>query len=294
MCRRLISFGGSALAIEYSGARIARIVEFLYQYIVADTDLPPQMTYRVMPATDPSRMAVYRGDVLIYEGDSEATLADVLMGDTCHHLADQSRGGLLFHAAGLAWHGKGLILPGPVGAGKSTLAAWLLARGFDYLTDEMVFVAQDTGDIQALTRPLNLKRSARQALRDQFDFEEQSAHILSTSYGDLISPTMLKPLRTLSALALNLIIFPRYVPDSDFLLRPLSTAQAGLALMECLVNARNLPEYGFPQVVRLAQVAPAYKMDYARFDQIGGHIEALLHSARAKPDPDSPAQRPSA
>ncbi|NJN95931.1 MAG: hypothetical protein HC875_18395 [Anaerolineales bacterium] len=48
--------------------------------------------------------------------------------------------------------------------------------------------------------------------------------------------------------------------------------------MQCLINARNLPEHGFPEIVRLAALAPAYKISYAHFDQIGGQIEMLLNS----------------
>jgi hypothetical protein len=62
-------------------------------------------------------------------------------------------------------------------------------------------------------------------------------------------------------------------------LRPLSQAQAGLALMECLVNARNLPGHGFSEIVRLARAARAYQMSYADFAQIDDWIERLLASS---------------
>jgi hypothetical protein len=40
----------------------------------------------------------------------------------------------------------------------------------------------------------------------------------------------------------------------------------------------NLPEHGFPQIARLARRAPAYKLTYAHFQQIGERIETLLRS----------------
>jgi hypothetical protein len=275
---RLITFAGNSVAVEYSGPRPARIVDFLYRDVSADSTIPPHVTYRLMPGDEPGRLVLYRGDTLIYEGDSEATLAELLLGDTCYHLADQSRGGLLFHAAGLARAGKGLLLPGGVGAGKSTLAAWLAARGFDYLTDELVFVPQGADTMQTFTRPLNLKNPARAVLRNQVDFEGQAADILSSPQADLVSLTVLRPGNAPGEPPVSLIIFPRYRPGSDFILRPLSRAQAGLALMECLVNARNLPEHGFPQIARLARLAPAYKLTYAHFQQIGEQIDAWLRS----------------
>lgn len=275
--RRLISFAGSTVAIEYSGARIAAIIDFLYRYIPADSDVPPHVTYRVTSSAQSGAQSLYRDDTLIHTGDSEAILAELLMGDVCYHLADRSRGGLLFHAAGLAWQGKGLLLPGLMGAGKTTLTAWLVTRGLDYLTDELVFVPHGANTIQTLTRPLNIKKASRPTLQTAlpFDFEAHAAHILSTPRADLIPPALLRPVQ-LSKPPLGLILFPHHLPNSDFALRPLSKAQAGLALMECLINARNLPGHGLSEIARLAQVAPAYRLSYTNFDQIEERIETLL------------------
>jgi hypothetical protein len=276
---RLITFAGNTLAIEYSHARLARIVAFLYQYTPADNDIPPRLTYRLLSEDGTERLALYRGDTLLYTGESEAVLAELLLSDTCHHLAAHSRGGLLFHAAGLAWGDQGLLLPAGIGGGKSTLAAWLAIKGLDYLTDELVFVPEGMETMQTLTRPLNLKNPARAVLQDRFDFKTSAPHILSGPHSFLVPPTLLKPANRLSQPPLSLILFPHYLPGGDFSLRPLSKAQAGLELMQCLVNARNLPEHGFPEVTRLARRVPAYKMSYAHFDQLGECIESVLQSA---------------
>jgi hypothetical protein len=278
--RCLVSFAGSTVAIEYSGARMAAIIDFLYRHIPADSDVPPHVTYRAEPGAQPDALTLYRDDTLIYEGDSDAILAELLMGDANYHLADRSRGGLLFHAGGLTWQGKGIILPGKMGAGKTTLTTWLVAQGLDYLTDELVFVPHGADTIQTLTRPLNVKKPSWVALQTvpSCDLEAQAARILSTPRSDLIPPDLLGPVQ-LSEPPLGLILFPQYLPGSEFALQPLSKAQAGLALMECLINARNLPDHGLSEIARLAQVAPAYKLTYADFDQIRGPVEVLLGDA---------------
>jgi hypothetical protein len=282
--RRLISFAGSSVAIEYSGARITAIVEFLYEHTPPASDVPPHVTYRASPGAQPGTLTLYRDEMLIYAGDSESALAELLMGDACYHLADRSRGGLLFHAAALVWQDKGLLLPGGIGAGKTTLSAWLTAKGLDFLTDELVFVPHGTDTVQTFTRPFNVKRGSRAALQAAlpFDFEAHADLILSSAHADLIPPALLRPVN-LSTPPLGLVIFPRYSPRGDFALRPLSKAQAGLALMECLVNARNLPGHGLSEIARLAQVAPAYQLSYGNFDQIGAQIETLLESEMKQP-----------
>jgi hypothetical protein len=278
MQRRLVCFAGSSVAVEYSGDPPARIVDFLYRHAATDDRTPPHTTYRLLAGDESDQLVLYRDDTLICGGASGAAVAQLLLGDSCYHLAWYSQGGLLFHAGALVLNGKGLLLPGEIGAGKTTVTAWLALKGLDYLTDELAFIPHGADNIQAFTRPLNLKKPSRTVLKDHFHFEGHADRILSTPHGDLVPPALLNPTNMLSQPPVSLIVFPHYRPGGDFIMRPLSRAQAGLALMECLVNARSLPDHGFPEIVRLAKMAPAYKMTYAHFDQVGEQIETLLQS----------------
>jgi hypothetical protein len=89
-----------------------------------------------------------------------------------------------------------------------------------------------------------------------------------TSWGEIVPPTCLGNGAVIEQAPIDRMIFPRYQAEGEPVIQRLSKAQAGLALMECLVNARNLPEHGFPEIVRLAQVAPAYRLIYSHFAQI--------------------------
>lgn len=276
MPTRLITFAGSTVAIEFEGDCPAQIVEFLFRDIPAGSPQPPQFTYRLIAEAGSDRLQLFRQDELLHQGERAAEAADILLGNTCYHLADRSQDGLLFHAAALAWRNRGLLLPGTMGAGKSTLTAWLLGRGFDYLTDELVFIPQGSDAMQTFPRPLNLKRPSRLVLGDWLDFNQTAGQILSSAAIDLVPPTLLNPCSRLSEPPLSLILFPRYQPGCDFALTGLSKAQTGLELMQCLVNGRNLPEHGFPEIGRLSKQTPAYKINYSSFDQIGDRIEALF------------------
>jgi hypothetical protein len=271
--------------VEYSGEKAARIVDFLYQFLPTDIDSEAiaDVNYRILPVSEPDRLLLYRQDTLIYEGNSEAELAEMLLGHTCHDLADRSHGGLLFHSGALAWKGKGLLLPGGIAAGKTTLTLWLTMKGLHYLTDEMVYVRDGANTFQAFTRPMNLKAPSRTVLKDRFDLERHASQMFSTMESDLISPTFINSSSAAGQTPLSLVIFPRYSPASAFNLRPLSKAQAGLELMRCLVNARNLPDHGFPEISRLVKMIPAYQMTYSLFDQVGDRVETLLDSSQTLP-----------
>lgn len=270
MATRLISFANSTIAISYEGDQPARIVNFLYQHVPAAvqnaTELP--LTYRLFCSDSSGRLSLYRGDTLLYTGDSPAAVAAWLLGDSCHHLAAHSRGGLLFHGAALALNGQGLLLPGQSGSGKSTLAAWLLSQGCNYLSDELVFVPWESDRLQGFPRPLNLKSPALAILQPYLDSAGLAGHILRTPYADLIPADLFRPNSTLAGVTLERIVFPSYSPGSEFSLSPLSRAKAGMTLMRCLLNARNLPEHGFAEISRLVRQVPAYQLRYDNFSQI--------------------------
>lgn len=59
------------------------------------------------------------------------------------------RGALLFHAAGIAEAGQGLVLSGFSGAGKSTLALEIMRHGTDFVSNDRIMVAR--GDSGRLT-----------------------------------------------------------------------------------------------------------------------------------------------
>lgn len=72
------------------------------------------------------------------------------------------------HAAALARGERGLILVGDSGAGKTTLTFELAARGFEYLTDDLV-VLGDGGRLSPFPKPLGIKEPER--------WEEFSHHL---------------------------------------------------------------------------------------------------------------------
>jgi hypothetical protein len=270
---RWISFAGRTISIEYD-TQAAKVIEFLYQHVPADEQTEPHVNYRLL--CDAGRFSLYRGESLIFKGNSEAALAGQLLGDTGYHLADQSTAGLFFHAAGLAWQGKGLLIPGSSGAGKTTLTAWLLSRGFQYLSDEFVFIPHESTTMHAFTRPLNLKRPSRPVLQTVLDYEQCAADIISNDYADLVPPALLNNSEPGNTAPLALIIFPHYDPDNDFSWQPLSKAQTGLQLMQALINARNLSQHGFLEATRLAKIVSAVKICYRNFEEVGQRIEMAM------------------
>jgi serine kinase of HPr protein (carbohydrate metabolism regulator) len=72
--------------------------------------------------------------------------------------------GIVLHAAAVAIGGHGILLPGMAGIGKTMLAAWFLSRGYQYLSDDLVCITDESQQLLALKRPLSIKKSGRKDL----------------------------------------------------------------------------------------------------------------------------------
>ena len=270
-----ICFAGGGVAVDCHDADSARIASHLYRHLARDRIAPVRVRLQLRRAANPAEYVLFCEEKLIYRGPSRGMAAALLLERSLHYLAHQCRGGLLLHAACVARRGSAVVLPGVAGAGKTTLTAWLVTRRFDYLTDELVFLREETMRVEAFRRPLHVKRRARAVLAPWVDFDAPDS-VMRTPDGFLVSPTLLNPAAAPAAAEASLLLFPRYEEGAGLDLRPISPARAGLLLLAALVNARALPRHGFGQTSQLARDLPAYVLTYGAVDQIGDRIEALL------------------
>ena len=282
-----LCFAGTILAIASEGEGPDRIIDFLFSDIPR-TDLdPPHVTFRLIEEDETGEFRLYRENELERRTQSQTAMIAYLLDRTVYHLANHSRTGLVFHGAALAWKGRGILLPGRSGSGKTTLAAWLLTHGFDYLTDEMTFIPLDTTQLQGLARPLNVKKGSQGVLKEMLDADVLPKEMVSDGTRTIAPPRAFGPCQVLHSVPLQLMLFPRFSLQEDFEFNEQSKGENALHLMECLINARNLPGHGFSEVVRLARTIPAYSAKYGRIDQVGDAIIKTMNTIveRGEVDP---------
>jgi hypothetical protein len=68
---------------------------------------------------------------------------------------------LFFHAASLAIDGRGVLLVGPKGSGKTTLSSSVAIRGHEFLGDETAAYRAADGAILPMRRPISVKPGVR-------------------------------------------------------------------------------------------------------------------------------------
>ncbi|MCJ7625909.1 MAG: hypothetical protein MUO76_20645, partial [Anaerolineaceae bacterium] len=158
--------------------------------------------------------------------------------------------------------------------GKSTLTCWLTQHGYHYMSDEATFVPLKSQTCTGFTRPIVLKKGSLDLfpdLQNQPKLELRNAD--DQLYSWLIGVSALNPLGMEHTPPIKAIVFPYFQPGSDLTYEPLSAAHTAFELAKCLINARNLTQNGFPEVLRLAQAVPAWRLTYGDVQQVHGFFD---------------------
>jgi len=188
----------------------------------------------------------------------------------------ESRYDVAFHAAMVADDTCGLLLCAPREAGKSTLAAYMVSLGLNFVTDEPALLDLDTGCVSSLCLPASLKEPSWTILRDGWpNLEESPIHRRSDGTRiRLVHPPRAK--FSAGARQLSHILFPQYRPGATALARRLSPLEALNRLNRGgMILTHQLPLNKFDAFLKMACALPAYALEYASLSEAASLIGAL-------------------
>lgn len=205
------------------------------------------------------------------KGDLVYFLSDKII----YHLVDRINVGHCIHAACVAKGDRAFVLPANSGCGKSSFTCWLVANGFDYISDELTILLA-SGKVSAISRPIQIKSHGIAAIK--YLINDQS-RILKGDFVNAISAEMLGgQCSDLNEWQLSGIIFPQYTKGSEFSYELMKGASAAMQLMGSHVNARNLDSHGFRFMTEVARQTPAYKLEYGGFDYLPESFNKIILS----------------
>lgn len=277
MGTRVVAFAGRSVSVNYRGREAWQLVNFLFRDLPPAKSSPAHVTLAVLPGEKPGRIEFRRNDEVISLDSTPGAAADLLISEAIFHLADRATNGMVMHGAAVSSAAGAVLLPGKSGAGKSTLTAWLLRRGYHYLTDELVYIPAGSRKLHALTRPVHIKHAALPVVSAFAPtLERHRSRLVTSPQATLIPHRLLNRRHVSNTARLERIIFPEYKRGAGFTLTRLTPAQAGMALMECLINARNLSGHGFPEASRVARIVPAWRLTYGAIEQLDGRLLSLF------------------
>jgi len=145
---------------------------------------------------------------------------------------------LQIHAAALAYRGRGCVFAGFAGCGKSTLAAALISRGWQYLCDELALIRPETLDMHPFPKALCIKLDGFEIIRRMNLRFAGGEHHLKGSKGRVayINPLEVGPETIGRPSPVRFVALLRYTPGVPARLRRISASQAAFGLARHAVN----------------------------------------------------------
>jgi hypothetical protein len=191
----------------------------------------------------------------------------------------EGRYDVAFHAGMVAGKDDSLMLCAPREAGKSTLAAYLVAQGFDFVADEPALLDLASGTVAPLRLPISLKEGSWTVLQERWP-QLASAPVHVRSDGARIRFLHAKNPHSRPR-QVTQIVFPSYRPHAApelellSLLRTLQLLHKGGMLL-----AKGFSRERFESFLEWLVRIPGYRMQYASLEEAQLMLEKSSHDSR--------------
>lgn len=180
--------------------------------------------------------------------------------------AASSGEGLALHAGAVQFGATGVLVPGPSGAGKTTLVAGLVHAGMDYLSDELVVLDSGGSQLLPYPKPLVVEPGSQPVIAAlvRGGVDDAFADLLGDQR--YVVADDIRPRSVGARCRAGVVITPRYRPGSRSTLVPMSAEDAFVELATATVNLPRHGGRGVETLSRLARECRCYRLEMAALD----------------------------
>jgi HprK-related kinase A len=184
---------------------------------------------------------------------------------------------LILHAAVVERSGHALVLPAPPGAGKSTLCAGLISRGWRLLSDELALLSPASVEIMPLARPISLKNASIELIARFAPDALIGPTVHDTLKGSVahVKPPTQSVRRDAEPAMPRWIVVPRYVAGARAELQAVSKARAFMQLVESAFNYDLHGARGFEVIARIIESSACFEFTYSNLEEAAELFDAL-------------------
>jgi len=186
---------------------------------------------------------------------------------------------LLLHSAVVERSGFGMLLSGRPGAGKSTLTAGLLFRGWRLLSDEVAVVPAGTRDLLPLPRPVGLKGASIDIVRGLSPDAAVGPAVEGTRKGTVahLRPPTDSVRRMHETATPRWIVFPNFQAGVTAELRQVSRAEALQRLGHEAFNYSVLGSVGFETLASVVENCHCLSLRFGSLDDAIAAVEEITN-----------------
>jgi len=258
-------FGDLSFEIECNNEDAYSIAKFLFLDFPDSTTITLTKQYDIVSSGPIPMLSLWDGDKQLYFGKSRYQLAYILMNEIIFLCISGNDSHHALHAGAVYKDDSCIILPGKSGNGKSTLTSWLIMNGYQYLTDELLFLGSDAR-VLPMTRPISLK--VNEAHESWLLSEVANEEIITSNKGSMIPHRLLNTSFRAKQPQITDVVFPEYKPGAEPCLEEISPAKSSLYLLQSHVNARNLDGHGVSELASIVRNCRSFTLTYGSFDDL--------------------------
>ena len=189
---------------------------------------------------------------------------------------------LVLHAAVVARGNQALLLPGAPGAGKSTLCAGMVARGWRLLSDELALIRPERGDLVPLPRPISLKNASIPVIRRYSPGWQFGPACRDTAKGEVahLRPPRASVEQATQPARVAWVVFPRFRPESELAFAPRPPEEAFRGLIGAAFNYPEQGVSGFHALADMANRSPSFSLGFSDLDRACRRLERLAEEGQ--------------
>lgn len=211
-------------------------------------------------------------DGLRETGLKRGALLEHLLGRAADRLTEKARLPVL-RAAAVSWGDGAVLIAGPEGAGKSSLAAWFVEKGYALIGDGRIGLADAAGSLTGYPAPFTFAADAAEHLLELAEFGTAPMARTATRIHVGVKNSWRA---TADAHPCRMMIFPRHVPKGRPRLEKLEAIAAAQLLKAQLISAGSSGGETGSWHVEMARTIPAIALSYSHYDQIDGLLDRLV------------------
>lgn len=252
---------GFDFAVRTSDGVLGRYVERILSALAVDDEGPPRHLYSLWERSPRARhpWVLYLDDRREVAARTAPTALSFLLWNINRQVVEASDRLVLVHAAGVERAGRAVLMPAPMEAGKTTLAAGLVDRGLGYLTDEAVALDPATGLVHPYPKPLTIAGGSRR-LFEHLDPPVEPAVERYTGWSWQVPPDAIRPGATAAPCRPATVILPEYREGARTRMVPISRGEALVALCENAFNLERMGRRGFEALGRAVSDCACYRL----------------------------------
>jgi len=190
---------------------------------------------------------------------------------------------LMLHGGVVSRGEQALILPGIPGAGKSTLTAYLIHRGWRLLSDEFTLVEPGTLVVFPFPRLIPLKNQSIAVIKDAVPESRFGPQIPGTRKGLVshVCPDTAHIRQMDVTVAPRLIVFPTYAAGAATQFVQMKKSETFAELTQHAFNYALLAREGFETVAGLVDSVQAYRMTYSQLEDANERLREMFDRGEA-------------